>query len=433
MNVWPQAARIPQELVSSDLVARPATRRLLGLDSVRVLALLGVVLYHSVAAYSTNTPYWRVHDGSSMIATDIRELVDVFIMPLFFFLAGYFTLGSLRKKGHWSYFKGKFWELGYVWLVVVLLVIPFISWAGARQTGAAGSYLGSWSSWLEGIGETRLGVFETNAQVIHMHFWFISLLFLFFVVFVLLHKAGSRFWPASVKITPSGRSSTVPTSVILAGFGLATGLVYFGSLLLWPDTSWLTVKLFLQFQPTKLCIFAAYFGLGIYAYSRNWLSDGLPLGRLRVWAPVAALLAVGFMVVGQRVFEHAASTQTLAPAYLLAYAFARAFLLLAILVTVCSLGVRYFNRPSHFISTLVDNSYYIYLVHLIFIAMLQDILLEVWPGGSLGVKIVVVFVVGLSVSYAMSRWIVKKIPRWWGLGAMCCLFLALPIVMGALR
>jgi peptidoglycan/LPS O-acetylase OafA/YrhL len=50
--------------------------RLLALDFVRISALLGVVIYHSAAAYSTNTPYWSVHDGSSVFATGIRELVD---------------------------------------------------------------------------------------------------------------------------------------------------------------------------------------------------------------------------------------------------------------------------------------------------------------------------------------------------------------------
>jgi peptidoglycan/LPS O-acetylase OafA/YrhL len=62
--------------------------RMVAMDFVRIAALFGVILYHAAGAYATNTPYWGVHDGSSAIATGIRELVDVFIMPLFFFLAG---------------------------------------------------------------------------------------------------------------------------------------------------------------------------------------------------------------------------------------------------------------------------------------------------------------------------------------------------------
>lgn len=134
--------------------------RLVSMDFVRVLALLGVILYHASGAYSINTPYWSVHDGTSIVATSLRELVDVFIMPLFFFLAGYFTLSSLSKKGRWGFFKNKFWELGFAWIVIVILVIPFSWWVVNRQT-VTGGYLTSWFTWIQSIGQTRLGVFET--------------------------------------------------------------------------------------------------------------------------------------------------------------------------------------------------------------------------------------------------------------------------------
>jgi glucans biosynthesis protein C len=134
--------------------------RLVSMDFVRVLALFGVILYHASGAYSLYTPYWTVHDGTSIVATSLRELVDVFIMPLFFFLAGYFTLNSLRRKGNWGFFKGKFWELGFAWIVIVILVIPFSWWAIDRQYGSgSGGYLGTWSHWVGSLGQTNLGVF----------------------------------------------------------------------------------------------------------------------------------------------------------------------------------------------------------------------------------------------------------------------------------
>jgi peptidoglycan/LPS O-acetylase OafA/YrhL len=401
--------------------------RIASMDFVRISALLGVVLYHAAGAYATNTPYWNVHDGSSMIATGIRELVDVFIMPLFFFLAGYFTLSSLRRKGHLGFFKGKFWELGFAWLVIVILVLPFSWWAvNMRSATNAGGYLSFWLTWLGGIGQTRLGVFDSPAQNIHMHFWFISLLFCFFVVFILLHKTKSVLTgvtsnPAKVE-SPSSRK----TLLVLLAFGVVCVAGYFISLLLVPDTSWLTIKLFLQFQPSKIFIFAACFGLGIYGYSRNWFLDGKPLGRLSIWVPATILLAVGFMVVGQSVFQNPLSTQVLPPANLLLYASVRSFLLLSFLVTFCSLGIRYFNRPSRSISTLADNSYYIYMIHLFLVSTFQDMLM-IWPQGPIEIKILTVFGVSLSISYAISRWIFKTTPRWWGLLILVIISLVLPL------
>ena len=169
-----------------------ASSRLVSMDFVRVLALFGVILFHASGAYA-NIPYWSVQNGTSIVAIGIRELVDVFIMPLFFFLAGYFTLSSLRKKGSWGFFKSKFWELGFAWIVIVILVLPFSWWIVNRHT-ATGNYLTTWFTWIQSIGQTRLGVFETPAQSVHLHFWFISLLFAFFIAFLLIYKiVGNNF------------------------------------------------------------------------------------------------------------------------------------------------------------------------------------------------------------------------------------------------
>jgi surface polysaccharide O-acyltransferase-like enzyme len=93
-------------------------------DMVRNLAMLSVVLYHAAGAYSTVAPYWPVHDGSSVIADGIRELFDVFMMPVFFFLAGYFALPSLYKQGTRRFLTGKFRRLGVSWLLALFVIIP---------------------------------------------------------------------------------------------------------------------------------------------------------------------------------------------------------------------------------------------------------------------------------------------------------------------
>jgi peptidoglycan/LPS O-acetylase OafA/YrhL len=66
-------------------------------DFLRVIAMLGVVLYHSAAAYSFLSPYWAVQDAQNLWGDVLRELLVVFIMPFFFFAAGFFVLPSLRN------------------------------------------------------------------------------------------------------------------------------------------------------------------------------------------------------------------------------------------------------------------------------------------------------------------------------------------------
>jgi hypothetical protein len=280
-------------------------------------------------------------------------------------------------------------------------------------------------TWIRGIGQTRLGVFDTPAQSVHMDFWFISLLFAFFIVFVLIHKIATKSKGKPLSSVNAASSSIRKTARAILAFGVICAVGYFVSLLLVPDTSWLTINLFLEFQPSKLFIFAACFGLGIYAYSKNWFTDGKQIGKLSLWTPATILLSAAFLVVGQDVFQNPLTTTALSPAYLLLYATLRSFLLLSITFTVCSLGVRYFNRPSRAISSIADNSYYIYLLHLFFVSTFQDILM-IWPG-PIEIKIAIVFGISLSISYAISRWIFKKTSRWKGLIIIAIISFVLPV------
>ena len=405
-------------------MSQNVSSRLVSMDFVRVFALFGVILFHASGAQSLFVPYWSVHDGTSVVATSIRELVDVFIMPLFFFLAGYFTLSSLSKKGSWDFFKAKFWELGFAWIVIVLLVLPFSWWIVNRHT-ATGNYLTTWLTWIGSVGQTRLGVFENPAQSVHLHFWFISLLFAFFIAFLVIYKVAGNFAVRHLSVGQTVLSSGINTAVTLLAFGVVCAVGYFVSLLLVPDTSWLTINLFLEFQPSKLFIFASCFGLGVYGFSRKWFVDGKQIGQLRLWVPASILLSVVFMVIGQVVFQNPLTTTSLSPFYLMLFAAVRSFLLLSVIVTVCSIGVRYFSHPSHAISSVADNSYYIYLLHLFFVSTFQDILM-IWSG-PIEVKIVMVFGISLSISYSASRWIFKKTSRWKGLIILAIISFVLPV------
>jgi glucans biosynthesis protein C len=383
--------------------------RLVAFDFVRVVAVLGVVIYHSAAAYSTNTPYWSVHDGSSAFATGIRELVDVFIMPLFFFLAGYFALSSLKKRGYWSFFRSKFWELGYIWLLAVIVILPLAWWGiSSKSIGSSQSLTSYWLNWLAGAGQTSLSVASNPGQLVHMHFWFVSLLFCIFVGFILFHLAATRIFRLSSGKLKIDHGSNKRAVLVLMTFGLVTSMGYFFSLLLVPDTSWLNVKLFLQFQPSKIFLYVSYFGLGLYAHSRNWFTAVNPLGRLAIWAPAAFVLASVFVLLGQDMFLNPAETPGLSPAYLLLFASVRSFFLMSLVVAILLFASRYFNRPSRFIQTVADNSYYIYLIHIFIVFFLQDVLM-VWPQGPVELKILSVCLVSFSMSYALSRWVFKKL------------------------
>jgi len=393
--------------------------RLLFFDAVRNLAMLTVVFYHAVAAYSTLTPHWSVHDGSSMMADTVRRLFDVFMMPVFFFVGGYFALPSLMRQGPWKFLKGKLGRLGVPWLLAILIIAPIILRHNIqRKAAVAHSAPPFWQYWIAYI--KSVGVFEigpgTPERMGQMHFWFLSLLLTFFFAFVLFQAVRNKGL-SSADSSPIKEPAS--TKSILKGFlaaAVLTSLGYFLVILFIPDMSWMTIALLYQFQPGSLVSFIASFGLGCFAYSRQWfVGDEFPR-RLFTWISIGILLTAGFFIIGRDVFAHPLTSHQLHPGYLLAFSFVRTLLCLVFLVIFIAYGREYWNRPSRLNQALAANSYNIYLSHLFFVVFLQDVLM-IWPGGPAMAKAAIVFLVALPISYAVSR-LIDRFPRGFVIGFM---------------
>jgi glucans biosynthesis protein C len=383
--------------------------RIFFLDNIRYLMVVLVVVYHSVAAYTVLAPHWPVHDTDTLAAGVIRSLFDVFLMPVLFFAAGYFALPSLERRGLREFLSGKVKQLLVPWALSVLVILPL-----ALYDQPVKPIRPFWRYWLAYMGsfQVRLRFTETPVGVTTQAvYWFISLLFVFFLVFALGHALmrrarGGTALPGAPRMPASGRS----VLVALAVFGALTSAVYFAVLLLVPDSSWFTLWMLLEFQVTHLVPFAGCFALGLYAQSRGWFSKGWPLGPPVLWGALSAVLTPAYLWFGQPTFADTAGTASLSAGYLLAFALLRSFLLLSVLVFLVSFGVRHWNQASGLDRQLAKASYDIYLVHFLVVVALQTALLK-WAGGPVAVKIAVVLLAAVSLSYAFSRWVLARHSR----------------------
>jgi glucan biosynthesis protein C len=378
------------------------TTRIVFLDNLRYLMVLLVVVYHSVAAYSTQAPFWGIHDAYFYAADIVRELLDVFMMPVLFFVAGYFALPVLEKKGTWWFLKDKVKRLLIPWAVGVFVAVPLVLYDQAGQL--VRPFRSYWLWWVSNF-QGRLG-FLPPTQPNQSVLWFLSLLFIFFVLFVLVRAATRRWWGrADVEL----RATRHSPFLALALFGLLTSAAYFGALLLFPDTSWITLGLVLQFEPTRIALLAGYFALGVYAQSHAWFARENRLGNPILWGALGAALAVLYLVVGQRVFADPAGTPHLPAGFLLGFAFIRSFLLLSLLLAFVSFGARYWNRARGLDRQLAASSYNIYLTHIFFVVLVQAALLD--SAGSQVLKFAIVLTLGLALSFAFSRWVLGRWAR----------------------
>jgi acyltransferase-like protein len=317
-----------------------------------------VVLYHAVGAYAGSVaPYWFVHDAASPAADLLRVVLDIFTMPLVYFVAGYFALSSLLKRGVADFLRDKVVRLLIPWALGVLVVIPLVYYDLPDQSVRP---FASYWPWYLGSFETQLSTTSgPEQQSVH---WFISLLFAFFLLLALadalIRRLGREAAFTAARVASDGSKLRA-----LGIFGALTSALYFVSLLIFPDSSWLTLSAFLQFQPTRLAAYGGCFALGAYAQSRGWFADLTPLGSLPLWSGVSVALLGATLVAGWPLFDDAANPPSLPILRLLAYALSRSFLLVSLLVVLVSFGVRYWNRSSRLDRQLSATSYDIYLTH----------------------------------------------------------------------
>ena len=363
--------------------------------------ILLVVVYHSVAAYATVVPWWMYHDVSFFAADIIRELFDVFMMPVLFFVSGYFVLPSLKKRTVSKFLVDKARRLLIPWVLAVLIITPLLFYDTPNQI--VKPFWNYWLTFMRGF-PTQLSYLPRT--LIQGPYWFISLLFAFFVVFAIIYAVTRRQWSGAV--APAEREAASERSVLvtLALFGVLTFVGYFATLLVVPDTSWLTLGMFLEFQPTRLVLLVCYFVLGVYAQSGQWFADARSLGNPALWGGISVALAIAYLMVGQPLFRDLAGVPGLSIGLLLPFALIRSVLVLSVFLFLLTVGFRYWNRANRLDRELSATSYDIYLSHVWFVAIIQAALLQ-WSG-SPAIKALIAFLVALGVSFAISRWAIER-------------------------
>jgi hypothetical protein len=338
------------------------------------------------------------------------------MMPLFFFVAGYFALPSLAKEGSWKFIKGKCRRIGVPWLLAILIIIPLSMYMKQRTAYRSHSPQPFWQYWityLQSFGTFHIGPLTLD-RMNQMHFWFLSLLLTFFMVLALFHTVrNKRSGPSEVSPISKPASNKSVLTVLFAVTILAS-IGCFIVILMTPYMSWVTIDLLFQFQPINLVLYIAYFALGGFAYSKQWFAGNKFPDRLFIWVPIGVLLSAGFFIIGQDIFARHWTSYRLSPLHLLGFSFIRSFLCLAFLVVIIAYARKYWNRPSTLNQNLAVNSYNIYLVHIFFVVIFQEILM-VWRGGPAMVKSGIVSLLALPISYGISR-LIDRFPRGFVIG-----------------
>lgn len=398
--------------------------RIIFFDNLRYLMVLLVLIFHSGASYGSIVSFWPYHDPNPIEVVDIIILLlDVFMMSILFFIAGYFALPSLQKKGGRRFLTGKFQQLGIPWLVITILVLPVLDYVHyyTQAAGGEGSYRSFGVHWwlsMQKITEFYFGplnmseYLDMTEQFYQRYMWFISLLLIFFVGLCLLYLVKGK-WIQTIEHptrdeTISNRS--VYLALLFVGFLNVALFALVKCLLSSPDKPfdmvWFSLGNLVQFETAKLAFYIPYFGLGVYAFSRKWFTSGKDFGRPWVWGLICFSLMVINMLVGRSIVRTAEPSAGLQLAFLVLYP----LWTLSFLGAFTAFASRRWNQATSFDRELANNSYNIYLVHYVF-PMTIPLLLSAWVGVPTLVKFGIVTLLTILLSYGFSKYVVRGFPR----------------------
>jgi hypothetical protein len=246
------------------------------IDNLKVVLVAGVIVAHAGAFYGDGIGALGVETGANPSHASLAviglswALGQMFAMGTLFFIAGWFTPGSLRRKGPASFLRDRTVRLGIPLIASMFVILPGSWFLGVL--GTTGDLDVAWSALLRAVAQLDPGVA-----------WFLTELLIFSVLFV-VHR---RWRPGRVTAAEPPQTRTIMATIVL--ITMAT----FAMRLVAPINSYQPVGLHLYLWPQCLTLF----WLGTVAAGRGWLRHSWP-PKVRRLAAATASLALVLMVSG---------------------------------------------------------------------------------------------------------------------------------------
>jgi fucose 4-O-acetylase-like acetyltransferase len=398
--------------------------RVIFFDNLRFFLVLCVVLQHASNAY-THLAWWPVSDSASSVIVEwLRSFIDAFAMPLLFYIAGYFAIPTIKKKGVATFLKAKLKRLGIPWLICILTIcpiLPLIYHYTRNDLTLSTSYWALWVELMKNAAEFNIGIIYSmnelmqNNQFYQRYMWFLSLLLLFFFVFGVIYFLKSS-WFDTVDQPVSSEAPSIPSTLkilIIVGF-----LTFFCSFLMIGTMFLLAPKLsnpepfftlgnVIQFRPSRLFLFIIYFILGILTFKKQWIERGKFPGHFRTWFISFVLILIAFFYARNLMLNGPEHLKNIfGPIFL----FFLNFLTISTLGLSTSLALKYWNQPTAINRNLAANSYNIYIAHYLFVIVFQLLLFTIQGMPGL-LKFGMVSVLSIMCSYIVSQFMLKPFPR----------------------
>ncbi|MBN2609926.1 MAG: acyltransferase family protein [Bacteroidales bacterium] len=387
--------------------------RLYFFDNLRFVIIVFVVFLHSVYAYVKIGNVWPVVDSGgtgdvlNFILLRLNAFLDGFIMPTLFFIAGYFVSGSIKRYGAVKFLRKKLTRLGIPLVLLSIFFIPVIIYISLFSKSLLDNttYLTAWLQYIKTAFDFSVKselynntVFLQNFSPLHL--WFLSLLLIFYILYVLIYSLKMDLPDRDHRIY--NKKYFLPVVLI---FILINTAAMFFSLQFFELGQWLIIAPFIMFQPDRVIFYFTLFLLGIYAFKAGWFRDRMYPGRLYIWILVLFVTMIGNIAFGNAIYQKLNSPQLLR----LGFAFFRSLYCMTSVLLYSRFAYRFLNSNNVFHRNLAENSYYIYLLHFVFVVLFQLLFRYVTCIPQL-VELGLVTSMTVITCFVISKYIIRKNP-----------------------
>jgi cbb3-type cytochrome oxidase subunit 3 len=363
---------------------------MLYLDNLRLAFTFLVILHHICLTYAANSGwYYYQHLDDPFTNLVLNILMGVgrtWVLASFFLISGYFTPGSLDRKGTWPFVKDRFIRIGIPLAIFAMFIRPTMVYLLKWDT------LSTQYSYLENIFLMR------NAAPGPA--WFLEVLLVFSLVYVVWRAAARSRLRKEREGLPFPRNGMIVLLVLVLAAFTFVMRIYLPS-----------EKQIFHLRLGNYAEYVVFFFAGVLAYRNQWL-DKLTDTVGRQWTIITATAVcvyIFFIVQAWGAGESLSflrgglSLKTLAATYV------GTFVAVGSSISLIYLFRTYLNDQPGVIGPMTEDAYAVFIFHAPIIVtvtyLVQDAAL-VHPF----VKFTFVFIVGTALCFLISHYFVRKIP-----------------------
>ncbi len=387
-------------------------------NNLRTFIIILVITFHAALSFVPGYLWWANDTSKNDIFGVVISLMDVFMMPILFFLSGCFVIQSYMHKGFGGFVKSKFRLLAVPYFIFALISCPVVSYIGLKNFSANADllsknlfnyyihYMASIFSLRSGAADLRRtaveGIFNIN------HLWFILMLFAIFTITALIFyivKFEEKYKNRKSIITENFRFKRYRMYGLL--FIISAASFYSVNILLpenslFGDAPWYNVTPLFFFQPSRLVLYITFYLAGIFSFYNGLFTNDLHSEKISFWS---ILTFLSFMLL-IKIMSDYYIIKIPGNDLKIIYSVSRVLFAVSVTGLLITLFFRYYNNSSPLRKSFSENSYNMYLIHFPLVIIMQQIMAK-YSMNNCFFDFTIVLIISLSVTYLISNYILK--------------------------